>query len=153
MKSFFSPVTLVVAVLITWTAPVAHAFSATRPRGVLLSTPSSTRRWTVQQEEQVEGKSTSSLPPPSTTAAESRQGVSPAIAKRSDLDKGPAKKMDQAIFNFNKLLIDSVYDLICLLYPVRGTERDFARFYVLETVARVPYFAYLSVLHLREVRG
>lgn len=40
-----------------------------------------------------------------------------------------------------------------LLYPVRGTERDFARFYVLETVARVPYFAYLSVLHLRETFG
>ena len=30
-----------------------------------------------------------------------------------------------------------------LIYPVRGTERDFARFFVLETVARVPYFAYL----------
>ena len=36
----------------------------------------------------------------------------PAIAKRSDLDKGPAKKMDGVIFNFNKILIDSVYDLI-----------------------------------------
>lgn len=79
--------------------------------------------------------------------------ASPAIAKRSDLDKGPAKKMDQAIFTFNKFLIDTVYDIICLIYPVRGTERDFARFFVLETVARVPYFAYLSVLHLRETFG
>lgn len=82
---------------------------------------------------------------------EEKATISPAIAKRSDLAKGPAKKMDEAIFNFNKFLIDSVYDLICLVYPVKGTERDFARFYVLETVARVPYFAYLSVLHLREV--
>ena len=31
--------------------------------------------------------------------------------------------------------------------------RDFARFYVLETLARVPYFAYLSVMHLRETFG
>ena len=45
------------------------------------------------------------------------------------------------------------YDVICLLYPVTGGPRDFARFYVLETVARVPYFAYLSVMHLRETFG
>jgi ubiquinol oxidase len=32
-------------------------------------------------------------------------------------------------------------------------DRWFARFYVLETVARVPYFAYLSVLHLYESLG
>ena len=86
------------------------------------------------------------------TSVKSRVAA-PAIAKRSDLDKGPAKKMDEGIFNFNKVLIDTVYDIICLLYPVRGNERDFARFFVLETVARVPYFAYLSVLHLRETFG
>ena len=31
--------------------------------------------------------------------------------------------------------------------------RDVPRFYVLETLARVPYFAYVSVLHLRETFG
>ena len=36
---------------------------------------------------------------------------------------------------------------------IQGNDRDFARFFVLETVARVPYFAYLSVLHLRETFG
>ena len=61
--------------------------------------------------------------------------------------------MDERIFGFNKVVIDTVYDIICLLYPVTGSERDFARFYVLETVARVPYFAYLSVMHLRETFG
>lgn len=61
--------------------------------------------------------------------------------------------MDEGIFNFNKKVIDTVYDLICFLYPVTGGPRDFARFYVLETVARVPYFAYLSVMHLRETFG
>ena len=64
-----------------------------------------------------------------------------------------ARTMDEGIYGFNKKLIDTVYDIICFLYPVKGTERDFARFYVLETVARVPYFAYLSVMHLRETFG
>lgn len=45
--------------------------------------------------------------------------------------------IDENIYNFNKILIDTVYDVICFFYPVKGTERDFARFYVLETVARV----------------
>lgn len=62
-------------------------------------------------------------------------------------------QMDERIYNFNKVVIDSVYEIICLLYPVTGGSRDFARFYVLETVARVPYFAYLSVMHLRETFG
>lgn len=57
----------------------------------------------------------------------------------------PRAMMDGGVFTFNKVVIDSVYQVICLLYPVRGKPRDFARFYVLETVARVPYFAYLSV--------
>merc|ERR1719253_196068 len=69
------------------------------------------------------------------------------------VEKRVPQKMDEGVFKFNKILIDTVYDIICFAYPVRGTDRDFARFYVLETVARVPYFAYLSVLHLRETFG
>jgi len=64
-----------------------------------------------------------------------------------------ARTMDEGIYAFNKILIDTVYDVICFLYPVKGNDRDFARFYVLETVARVPYFAYLSVMHMRETFG
>ncbi|KAL7556972.1 hypothetical protein ACA910_018260 [Epithemia clementina (nom. ined.)] len=64
-----------------------------------------------------------------------------------------ARKMDELVFTFNKVVIDTVYNLICLVYPVTGGDRDYARFFVLETVARVPYFAYLSVLHLRETFG
>jgi ubiquinol oxidase len=74
------------------------------------------------------------------------EAVSPTAAKI-------ARKMDEGIYNFNKVVIDTVYDIICLFYPVKGTKRDFARFYVLETVARVPYFAYLSVQHLKETFG
>ena len=61
--------------------------------------------------------------------------------------------MNEGIFGFNKALIDTVYEAICFAYPVTGSDRDFARFFVLETVARVPYFAYLSVMHLRETFG
>jgi len=64
-----------------------------------------------------------------------------------------ASKMDESIYNFNKIVIDTVYNIICVIYPVKGTDRDFARFFVLETVARVPYFAYLSVQHLKETFG
>ena len=77
-----------------------------------------------------------------------------AVAAVSPPSSGElGKKMDERIFNLNKILIDRVYDLICFVYPVKGCDRDFARFFVLETVARVPYFAYLSVLHLRETFG
>lgn len=34
-----------------------------------------------------------------------------------------------------------------------GDDRAYARFYALETIARVPYFSYLSVLHLYETLG
>lgn len=41
------------------------------------------------------------------------------------------------------------------LYAHDGNDldRDFARFYALETIARAPYFSYLSVLHLYETLG
>ena len=82
--------------------------------------------------------------------------------------------LDRTVYELNKLLVDTVYKLVCYLYPVSsssplsnvpsliGTEYNddenekilrFERFYVLETMARVPYFAYLSVMHLRETFG
>ena len=120
-------------------ASTSHAFVVT-PRRAAVSLPRSVLAMAAADEDDLQTSSSSTA-------------TAPAIARRSDLDKGPAKKMDEAIFKFNKTLIDTVYDIICFLYPVKGNERDFARFYVLETVARVPYFAYLSVLHLRETFG
>jgi len=58
-------------------------------------------------------------------------------------------ELEERIYTLNKLIVDSVYKVICLLYD----GNDYARFFVLETVARVPYFAYLSVMHLRETFG
>jgi len=48
-----------------------------------------------------------------------------------------------------RLLIGSLEFLVSRFYQ----NRWYPRFYVLETVARVPYFAYLSVLHLYETLG
>jgi len=76
-----------------------------------------------------------------------------ATAQQQHTATAPPRTMEKNIYGYNKLVIDTVYEIICLLYPVTGTPRDYARFYVLETVARVPYFAYLSVLHLRETFG
>ena len=50
---------------------------------------------------------------------------------------------------FNKSVLNSTVSSIDYFY--RG--RDFQRFWVLEEIARAPYFAFLSVLHLRESLG
>ncbi|MDX2254969.1 MAG: alternative oxidase [Pseudanabaenaceae cyanobacterium bins.39] len=48
-----------------------------------------------------------------------------------------------------KLLVNLLVFVINNIYH----DRPIPRFYVLETVARVPYFSYLSVLHLYETLG
>ena len=50
---------------------------------------------------------------------------------------------------FNELVLTVTITIIDYLY--RG--RDYQRFWVLEEIARAPYFAFLSVLHLRESMG
>ena len=47
-------------------------------------------------------------------------------------------------------MVDAIKSLLTLLIP---NEREYARFYSLETIARVPYFSYTSVLHLYETIG
>ena len=49
----------------------------------------------------------------------------------------------------NSLVLDLTVAIIDYLY--RG--RDYQRFWVLEEIARAPYFAFLSVLHFRESLG
>ena len=50
---------------------------------------------------------------------------------------------------FNSIELSVTVAIIDFLY--RG--RDFQRFWVLEEIARAPYFAFLSVLHFRESMG
>ena len=53
------------------------------------------------------------------------------------------------IEKFNCLVLDWTVAILNFLY--RG--RDYQRFWVLEEIARAPYFAFLSVLHFRESMG
>ncbi|KAL2244965.1 ubiquinol oxidase 4, chloroplastic/chromoplastic [Sesamum indicum] len=55
-------------------------------------------------------------------------------------------KLEQSV---NIFLTDSVIKILDTLYH----DRHYARFYVLETIARVPYFAFMSVLHMYESFG
>ncbi|MDX1976124.1 MAG: alternative oxidase [Pseudanabaenaceae cyanobacterium bins.68] len=50
-------------------------------------------------------------------------------------------------------MINFLVNILVLVIDVVYKSRPIPRFYVLETVARVPYFAYLSVLHLYETLG
>ena len=50
---------------------------------------------------------------------------------------------------FNTVILDITVAIIDFLYK----GRDYQRFWVLEEIARAPYFAFLSVLHLREFKG
>ncbi|XP_031394854.1 ubiquinol oxidase 4, chloroplastic/chromoplastic [Punica granatum] len=55
-------------------------------------------------------------------------------------------KLEQSI---NVFLTDTVIKILDSLYH----DRHYARFFVLETIARVPYFAFMSVLHMYESFG
>jgi ubiquinol oxidase len=52
-----------------------------------------------------------------------------------------------------KVLIRAIVSFFVFIVDVVYGNRSYARFYVLETIARVPYFSYLSVLHLYETLG
>ncbi len=50
---------------------------------------------------------------------------------------------------FNIFILKITVSILDFLY----SGRDFQRFWVLETIARAPYFAFLSVLHFKESLG
>lgn len=52
-----------------------------------------------------------------------------------------------------KFLIHSTVSVLVFVMDVLYQNRPYQRFWFLETIARVPYFAYLSVLHLYETLG
>ena len=86
-------------------------------------------------------------PPPPAVPSAPTAAVAGVASDGSDAVE-PAS-LDAGLYSLNKLTIDTVKGLIDLVYK----ENDYARFYVLETVARVPYFAYMSVMHLQETMG
>jgi ubiquinol oxidase len=71
---------------------------------------------------------------------------SPSSVFGRPLDESTKQRNRQLVHQLKSVLFDQVY---------RGDtmDRAFARFYALETIARMPYFSYLSVLHLWETLG
>uniref|UniRef100_A0A0A9FBK1 Ubiquinol oxidase n=1 Tax=Arundo donax TaxID=35708 RepID=A0A0A9FBK1_ARUDO len=61
-------------------------------------------------------------------------------------DESWAVKLEQSV---NIFLTESVIMILDSFYR----DRNYARFFVLETIARVPYFAFISVLHMYETFG
>ncbi len=52
------------------------------------------------------------------------------------------KKLNSLVLDFTVTILDYLY-----------RDRPFPRFWVLEVIARAPYFAFISVLHFRESLG
>ncbi|KAI5447125.1 Ubiquinol oxidase 4 [Lathyrus oleraceus] len=68
-----------------------------------------------------------------------------SVSSPSAWEKGVIK-VEQSV---NIFLTDSVIKILDALYH----DRNYARFFVLETIARVPYFAFMSILHMYESFG
>ncbi|KAJ3678433.1 hypothetical protein LUZ60_002236 [Juncus effusus] len=96
------------------------------------------------------------------TKKEKKVSVEESLSVKTDLEKKDlagsdltarpgfleknAIKVEQSI---NVFLVEAIVKVLNILYK----DRPYARFYVLENVARVPYFAFISVLHLYESFG
>ncbi|TVU16495.1 hypothetical protein EJB05_40063, partial [Eragrostis curvula] len=77
-----------------------------------------------------------------------RESAPPELADdpTAPTDESWVVKLEQSL---NIFLVESVIVVLDNLYR----DRSYARFFVLETIARVPYFAFISVLHLYETFG
>ena len=80
--------------------------------------------------------------------------ISPQQEERSD--NNPSTKfgspLSEGLKDANRFSIGFLKNTVFDTF-FAGEGRDFARFYALETIARVPYFSYLSVLHVYETLG
>ena len=69
-----------------------------------------------------------------------------------DIGKG-GRRVESAPKSWTQMSIRFLVNCLVFVIDKLYKKRPYARFYVLETVARVPYFSYLSVLHLYETLG
>eukprot|EP01031_Cornospumella_fuschlensis_P025796 gene25796-31152_t len=74
-----------------------------------------------------------------------RSARPPAMATSTQQDV----ELPQFIQDTNKATVLAVKNILTQIYK----DRHYARFAALETIARVPYFSYTSVLHLYETLG
>ncbi|PQQ21148.1 E3 ubiquitin-protein ligase COP1 isoform X1 [Prunus yedoensis var. nudiflora] len=94
----------------------------------------------------------------SSFCSQNRLPYNPISARPSISSGGPSESSSSSTFEswvikceqtINIFLTDTVIKILDTLYR----DRDYARFFVLETIARVPYFAFMSVLHMYESFG
>mmetsp|Transcript_14274 Transcript_14274/g.34331 ORF Transcript_14274/g.34331 Transcript_14274/m.34331 type:complete len:378 (-) Transcript_14274:438-1571(-) len=121
----------------------ARALSAKSSGAVKLAARTTTTRRVVAQPFGRRGELTTTAV--STNAPPSSAGPD-AVAEDDMHDNAPIPRLERAlnssIIAVSLVIIDKIYE-----------GRDYQRFYALETVARVPYFSFLSVLHLYETLG
>jgi len=84
-------------------------------------------------------------------AAAGRRPLEVSRPQQTAAAAAPYPPLDGATVALNTLLVTVLKGAIDAFY--QGRRSAYQRFYVLETVARVPYFAYMSVLHLYETLG
>jgi hypothetical protein len=121
-------------------APTAHAFSTRSFGGLSKSRQciSPTRRFLVSAD--------SALPNDDEDLCVIDPPPTPSSVFGSPLDEATKRRNGQFIRFIKGFLFDFLFD-------GKTVEREYARFYALETIAREPYFAYLSVLHFYETLG
>lgn len=74
------------------------------------------------------------------------------ISKASSTADNSSSEDD--MFDHHKKAVKMVKSILFdTLYAGSSMDRSYARFYALETIARMPYFAYTSVLHFLETTG
>jgi len=89
---------------------------------------------------------------PTTSSLASSTGIDPNGAGRVVTNPSTrfGKPLTEDIQEFNKNMVGF---LKMAIFDTIYAGRDYARFYALETIARVPYFSYLAALHFYETIG
>ncbi|GAB2301041.1 Ubiquinol oxidase 4, chloroplastic/chromoplastic [Dionaea muscipula] len=87
--------------------------------------------------------------PPKSYPDEKRKGSDREKLPESSTPGGFERLIIKFEQSINIFLTGSVIKVLDTLYD----DRHYARFFVLETIARVPYFAFMSVLHMYESFG
>lgn len=88
----------------------------------------------------------------------------PSSSSSSSTSDAGRQQHEEEMFEFNQKLIHKMFDVISWSHPtvddgstttstVETFKSDVARLHMLGTIVRIPYFAYLCVLHLRETFG
>ncbi|PWZ39379.1 Ubiquinol oxidase 4, chloroplastic/chromoplastic [Zea mays] len=133
-------------------APVSGflALPARRGRATRLGSAAAWRRlrveaiWKQQEKQRAEVSVEESAPVREAAAPLDGVGADDPMVPSSD--ESWVVRLEQSV---NIFLTESVIILLNTVYR----DRNYARFFVLETIARVPYFAFISVLHMYETFG